>query len=69
MKRFLFSLWYVGKDNRKQVESHEESFECQADAQVRARAILNEAKRDKCGLQIDLYEKRGNAWKNIVSYQ
>lgn len=47
MKRFLFSLWYVGKDNRKQVESHEESFECQADAQVRARAILNEAKRDK----------------------
>lgn len=69
MKRFLFSLWYVGKDNRKQVESHEESFECHADAQVRARAILNEAKRDKCGLQIDLYEKRGNAWKHIVSYQ
>lgn len=71
MKRFLFSLWYVGQDGHKQVESHEESFECLADAQVSARAILNEAKRDRCGIQIDLYEKlpANSGWRHAVSYQ
>lgn len=68
MKRFLFSLWFV-QNGHKEISSHEESFECNADAMIRARAILAESKRDKVGLQIDLYEKNGGSWKHVVSYQ
>lgn len=70
MKRFLFSLWRV-ENGHKNVESHEESFESCADAMMRARSILKEAKRDGCGIQIDLYEKlpANSGWRHAVSYQ
>lgn len=68
MKRYLFTVWY-NENGMQHNPSHEEMFRCDADAMVRARAILNDTKRDVNAFQIDLYGKRGNDWKHIVSYQ
>jgi hypothetical protein len=45
-------------------------FECDADAQIRARKILNDSKRDGVGFMISLYSKnKAGDWHHIVSYQ
>lgn len=66
MKKYVFTLWYIEND-RKQENTHEEEHECNADAMMRAREILSEAKRDKKDvMQIDVFEKK---LSHIVSYQ
>jgi hypothetical protein len=45
MKEYLFVVHYV-KDGRGATEKHTENFSCDADAMVRGREILKEAKRD-----------------------
>ena len=45
MKKYLFVIHYV-KDGRGAVKKHTEEFSCDADAMVRSREILREAKRD-----------------------
>ena len=66
MKTYVFTLWYI-ENGRKQERTHEETFECDADAMKRARAILAEVKRDKVDvMQIDVFEKK---LSHIVSYQ
>lgn len=68
MNRFLFTLWVIER-GQKSPKTHEENHETLADAMMRARAILNEAKRDGCGMQIDLYQSVTLGWKHCVSYQ
>lgn len=66
MKNFSFVLHYI-EGNRHETRQHTESFESVADAQIRARAILKEAKRDGLAvMQIDVYEI---ITKHVVSYQ
>ena len=65
MKRYLFELHCTTGTNY-----HHEMFECNADAQVRARKILTEAKRDANAFMISVYGKNNvGDWKYIVSYQ
>ena len=65
MKRYLFELHCVTKTNY-----HHEMFECDADAQIRARKILGEGKRDANAFMISVYGKnKSGDWKHIVSYQ
>lgn len=65
MKRYLFELHCVNETNY-----HHEMFECDADAQIRAREILREAKRDVNAFIISIYQKNNSGdWKHIVSYQ
>jgi hypothetical protein len=65
MKRYLFELHCVNE-----TVYHHEMFECDADAQIRARKILNDSKRDGVGFMISLYSKnKAGDWHHIVSYQ
>jgi len=65
MKRYLFGLHCQGV-----VNYHEEMFECDADAQIRARKILNEGKRDANAFMISVYRIHNSVdWRLIVSYQ
>lgn len=65
MKRYLFELHCL-----TETRYHNEMFQCDADAQIRARKILTDAKRDKVGFLISLYGKNNSGdWKHIVSYQ
>ena len=63
---YLFALQVIKNDGKMNIVSHTEEQECDADAMVRARKVLKEARRDGARvLQIDLYN---NGRKHVVSY-
>lgn len=65
MKRYLFEL--ICDDG---INYHQELFECDADAMIRAREILKEGKRDANAFVISVYKKNKSCdWKHIISYQ
>lgn len=68
MKRYLFGMSYYGH-GRTETSYHEESFECDADAMVRARKILHEGKRDCDAYLISLWRFEGENMRHVVSYQ
>lgn len=69
MKKYLFELHFQNKDLTYNANYHQEHFECDADAMIRAREILKEAKRDVNAYLISVYCKHHGDWKLVVSYQ
>lgn len=68
MEKYLFGLSYY-EHGHKETNYHDESFECDADAMVRARKILQEGKRDCDAHIISLWRFEGENLKHVVSYQ
>lgn len=68
MKKYLFGLSYCGHVHTE-TNYHVKSFECDADAMVRARKILQEGKRDCDAHIISLWRFEGENLKHVVSYR
>jgi hypothetical protein len=69
MKSYLFEIHFQNTNLTAGFNFHREMFECHADAQVHARKIFAEAKRDVNAFLIQVYVKNRNDWKLIAAYQ